>query len=436
MPGRLRDRAAPSTLIFDWAAFYHHQNDSRRSGRYDYPTSVDADTGRGVEVNIRSLFSKWPELLAVVSLLLIGIFVWDRFFRVKHPVVHMSCFAYRDVNRNGIYDVGDRPYAGLKVMIDRPRGRRVEQESNMAGFANFDMSLGSRNAELNRPGEYIVRVQPPRDWDVTSSNQTQRLTLQQRDRSAVGLIATRTIDAVGVAPRLQISGTIVASTNSGNTILKAKGPEGRESVVPILDGAYLLPASPGLWTLECAAGNDISNGSSVVRNLSVEKYPVVVSRMTPDRLSFAAKAKLKIVGFDNLTTSDTLLEIPNGYEGLNWRNWVATHQKFYDGNAFVNGTTSGEYFAYTSSGHPATISSSNMFDFVGACVGVAWKGGEEHDVVVKAWRNESEVYHDRFRARTAGPIYFDADYRSITRVEIASEGYWQILVDDVALRTE
>jgi hypothetical protein len=77
-----------------------------------------------------------------------------------------------------------------------------------------------------------------------------------------------------------------------------------------------------------------------------------------------------------------------------------------------------------------------MFDFVGAYVGMAWSGGERHDVLVRAWRNENEVYHDRFRATTAGPIYFDADYRSITRIEFASAGYWQILVDDLTIRTD
>jgi hypothetical protein len=148
------------------------------------------------------------------------------------------------------------------------------------------------------------------------------------------------------------------------------------------------------------------------------------------------KPKSQIIGFDNLTSSDTLYEIPNEYEGLNWRNWVATHQKLYQGNGYINAATSSEYVAYTSSGHPAAISSTKMFDFVGVNVGMAWPEGEPHDIVVKAWRNETEVYHDRFRATTAGPTYFAADYRSITRVEFASEGYWQIALDDLICRTE
>jgi hypothetical protein len=29
--------------------------------------------------------------------------------------LNISCWAYRDVNRNGVYDVGDRSWVGLRV---------------------------------------------------------------------------------------------------------------------------------------------------------------------------------------------------------------------------------------------------------------------------------------------------------------------------------
>lgn len=387
-------------------------------------------------MNIRSfLIAKWPELLALGSLALIGLFILDRFFpsvlRHPHRVVHLSCFAYRDVNRNGVYDMGDRPYAGLNVTIERPKGGPVQRPSNIAGFANFDMSEGNRKADVYLPGEYTVRIQPPPEWDVTSSNTTQKITLEKRDGSAVGLIMVRTIDAVGVAPRLKISGSIEPSLKSAN--LKATDPEGREAVVNVSkEGTFSLPATRGLWRFECV----LSNGTSFFRNVSVDTYPVVLSELRPPGQPSSPKQKLKVIAFDNLTVSDTLCEIPNGYEGLNWRNWVATHQKLYEGDGFVNAATSSEYVAYTSAGHPATTSSPTPFDFVGANVTAAWPGGEQYNVVVKAWRNETEVYRDTFKATTAGPTYFDADYKNITRIEFASEGYWQIVMDDFVCRTE
>ncbi len=33
-----------------------------------------------------------------------------------------------------------------------------------------------------------------------------------------------------------------------------------------------------------------------------------------------------VVGFDDFTTAKSLAEIPNGYGGLDWSNWVATHR--------------------------------------------------------------------------------------------------------------
>ncbi len=392
----------------------------------------------GATMSIRSyLEAKWPELLAIGSLGLIALFVWQRFiaprWRQPHPTVHLSSFAYRDVNRNGVYDMEDRPYAGLKVTMERPKGGPVEQEGNIAGFANFDMSLGNRKAEVYLPGEYTVRVVAPPDWEVTSSNTVQTLHIEKREGSAVGLILARTLDAVGVAPRLKISGSLDAALASANPKLKATGPDGKESAVAVSkDGTYTLPATPGSWRLEGVS----SNGALVARSVLVGRYPVVVSRLDSQGGAFPPKPNARVIGFDDLTPSDTLYEIPNGYQGLNWRNWVATHQKLYQGNGYINAAISSEYVAYTSGGHPATFSSPKMFDFVGAYVGMAWSGGEPHDVVVKAWRNEAEVYRDRFKASTAGPVWFDADYRSVTRVEFSSEGYWQVVVDDLACRTE
>ena len=69
-------------------------------------------------------------------------------------------------------------------------------------------------------------------------------------------------------------------------------------------------------------------------------------------------------------------------------------------------------------------------------MGVAWPGAEPHEILVKAWRDDRLAYEDRLRGVTAGPIYFDADYRQITRIEFASAAYWQIVFDDLEFRTD
>ena len=144
--------------------------------------------------------------------------------------------------------------------------------------------------------------------------------------------------------------------------------------------------------------------------------------------------KAFVVGFDDLVTANTLAEIPNGYRGLG-SNWVATHRILYGGPGYVNGATSGEYVAYNGSGSPASVHSDEPFDFVGANVSSAWPEGERYEVVVRAFRDDELVHTDRLAVSSAGPVFFDADYRSITRLEVSSEANWQFVVDDAMFRT-
>ena len=62
--------------------------------------------------------------------------------------LHFSRFVFRDVNRNGIYDMGDRPFAGLSVRLVRPDGSEVVMQSNLGGFANFNMSAGNADEPI------------------------------------------------------------------------------------------------------------------------------------------------------------------------------------------------------------------------------------------------------------------------------------------------
>ena len=381
----------------------------------------------------RTFSKKWALLLGALSIAVIAVALWN-LFQKRFLVSGVTCFAYRDINRNGIYDMQDRPYAGLKVTLERPKGKAAKKESNISGFANFDMSKGHKRSEIHSPGEYTFHAEAPSDCEITSGNTTQTITIRAHDAAVAGLIAERLLEPVGVAPRLQISGSVKLDQSllaSSHSILRATSPTGDVFPVPIsTSGRYSFPAAAGNWHLDLTG----SDGKTKSRELSVNGYPVVLSQMDRDTFPPRANAKLKIIGFDQLTSSDTLCEIPNGYEGFNWRNWVATHHKFYQGNGYINATVSSEYVAYTSAGHPATFSSPVPFDFVGAYVGAAWPETEKADVVVRGWRQDRQVYEDRFRVSISGPLYFNADYREVTRVEFASESYRQIVIDDLACR--
>lgn len=113
---------------------------------------------------------------------------------------------------------------------------------------------------------------------------------------------------------------------------------------------------------------------------------------------------------------------------------MATHQKLYRGDGYINAAVSGEYVAYNSSGHPAWIGADAPFDFVGAHVGVAWPKAEGGDIIVSAYRGDDKVGEERLRGAVEGPVWFDADWRGVTRVEFRHDHHWQIVIDDVAVR--
>ena len=349
--------------------------------------------------------------------------------------LNISCFAYRDVNRNGVYDVGDRPYAGLTMVLDRPSGGAVTAASNLSGFTNFPMSRRG-SAAITRPGRYTITVNPPRNWTITSGNPAQTVSFRRLDSAPVGLVAEHTFVPVGVAPDLTISGRVVIDASEPRreaSTLRAVSPEGAVKDVPISEsGQFSMPAEPGEWHL----GYTRADGTTASRAIIVRDHAVVMSSIGSGALPPPAKPVRHTATFDTLTTSDALMEIPRGYAGLDWTNWVATHQTLYNSTGMLNGAVSPEYVAYNSSGHPAAIASDQAFDLGGVYVGVAWPGAEPHEILVKAWRDDRLAYEDRLRGVTAGPIYFDADYRQITRIEFASAAYWQIVFDDLEFRTD
>lgn len=376
----------------------------------------------------RVLLSRWFGALGIAVLtVLLGLFgyrMWKRMYDSSREL-NISCFAFRDVNRNGRYDLGDRPYAGLEIVMTRPNGSTVSMSSNISGFTNFAMSARSLGAAVRSEGDHRIEVQPPPGWMLTSAEKQQVRRFRRLAGSPSGLVVEPTFNPVGVAPRLTVSGQI----EPGATLM-IEGPTGSAQPVPVAgDGSFSCETVRGAWTLT----QTLRSGHRIVRRVEVADYPVVVSRPVeleqPPALSHRHR-----VDFDTLTQSDTLYEVPGGYGQLNWVNWVATHQKLYAGPGYINGTVSGEYLAYNSSGHPARIESERPFDVEGFYLGVAWPNAEKHEIVVRAWRGDQLVHDDRVRGSVHGPLWFASDYRSITRIEVASSAFWQVVMDDFSYR--
>ncbi len=347
----------------------------------------------------------------------------------------ISCFAYRDDNRNGLYDMADRPYGGLVVEIERPDGILVQAQSNISGFANFDMAFGNEEkGQIFEAGVHKAKALPPNGWVITSDAGSQEIEFVERPNAGGRMIATKNCVPMGVAPVLFIGGSVRRSAPDQK--ISATATRGNAAAVELaLDelGNFHHTVEPGHWTVRL---EDQATGKHVERKVEVKRHPVVLSKITDFSQPEAAPGPVTTVSFDDLTSSDSLYEIPSGYGGLFWGNWIATHHKFYRGYGYVNATISGEYIAYNSSGYPAVMHSDagTSFDFVGTYISVAWPRAEKDFIFAKAWRGDELVHADRLRLVTSGAIYFQANYHGITKLEFTSGNYERIVLDDFSFR--
>lgn len=347
----------------------------------------------------------------------------------------ISCFAYRDDNRNGLYDMADRPYGGLVVEIERPDGLIVQAASNIAGFANFDMALGNEDkGQIIEVGVHKAKAIPPNGWIATSDAREQEITFVERKNAGGRMVAGNNCVPMGVAPVLFIGGTVERKTPD-QKISVSVIPDGLGEVKLRLDdkGNYYSVVKSGNWRVRVV---DEASGKILERHVQVKSHPVIMSKISAFAEPKSSEKPVTTVSFDDLTSSDTLYEIPSGYGGLFWGNWIATHHKFYRGTGYVNGTISAEYIAYNSSGHPATMWTENgeTFDFVGTYISVAWPRAEKDFIYVKAWRGDTLKHTEKLRLETSGSIYLQANYEGITKLEFTSGNYERIVLDDFSFR--
>ncbi|TIW01863.1 MAG: hypothetical protein E5V74_13210, partial [Mesorhizobium sp.] len=143
---------------------------------------------------------------------------WDAF---AGGHMNTSLLVFRDLNRNGVYDLGDRPMSRVAVELDRPNASTIMRLTNAGGFANFRMSAMHRDFEVVDPGHYAFRVVPPPDYSVTTGNAAQESDYVVSPGSPGDMIAKTTTHPVGLAADLTISGAAAAGSRVSLT-----GPDG------------------------------------------------------------------------------------------------------------------------------------------------------------------------------------------------------------------
>lgn len=359
-------------------------------------------------------------------------------------MLHISGFVFRDLNRNGVYDLGDRPMAAVAVLCTG-HGRIVTTRTNSGGFANFNMSALNTDADIVKPGDYSFKTIVPDGWLLTTGNAEQQSTFQAVPGTPADMVSSTPQKPVGLAQKLVIRGRIAKryappdapeTTSAANSAIRvraisANGGEQDALVEPT--GSFSFGVTPGRWKIVASE----SNGAASEREVDVSTAPVQLAALVPGgRMRNDAHADRKqtvTVTFDDMVSTG-VVEIPDGYDGLNWHNFVAAHDKFYGGAGYVNTTMSGEFVAYNGSGHPVEIDRKRPFDFVGGYFGVAWPHAEGETLQIRAWRNDALAYKEQITLSALGPVYFSADFEDITRLQFRTSHYWQFVTDNLSFR--
>ncbi|MDU8942763.1 hypothetical protein [Ovoidimarina sediminis] len=333
--------------------------------------------------------------------------------------LNISLFVFRDLDRNGMYDAGEMPLSGTQVVLEQDGRDRIVQNANLSGFANFQMS-DDEDLDIRTPGPVSFTVVPPEGYEITTGNRVQAGEIRALPQAPAGLVLDPPNDFVGLAPILTIEAAadgvdaMVCLSEDGEVVVGAE--EGDRFVCTL--------GAPGTWSV----GWSLDGDGMVQRIVQVGDWPV---RIPVAEGGATGDADL-VERFEGRIASENIVEM-GAADGFVWHNLIATHNKFYGGWGYINGTSSGEFVGYNSSGHPVTLTSDAPFDFHGALVGVAWAGALDAPVRFRAYRDGELVGEDAFIASNYRPVWFDAGWTGIDRLEISHDHYWQIVLDDITL---
>ena len=332
--------------------------------------------------------------------------------------MNISQFVFRDENRNGVFDLGESPFSGADIRLDQETGEAVYRSSNLAGFANFPMSDDEEDADIRAPGPVKFSIELPEGFVLTTGNPEQTAEISALAEAPGGFVMDPPNAFMGLAPALTIesSGKGVASMTCSTGYVEL-------TAVP-KDGGLVCWAAPGRWKVDW----QMVDGSFFSREVVLSEWPVRV----PIAATGSEGSRVMVESFDGIINSENIQEMAAA-DGFVWHNMIAVHRKFYGGWGYVNGTVSGEFSGYNSSGHPASISSDRPFEFRGAYVSVAWPKGMNAPVRFRAYRGGELVGEEAFHASNLRPLWFEPRWAGIDRLEISHDAYWQVVLDDVTL---
>lgn len=329
----------------------------------------------------------------------------------------LSSFSFLDMNGNGEYDLEDKPLANIPIGLLDEDGEIIEiKHTNIDGYVNFyGSSRREQEHSIREPGTYTLRVFPPQQLKLTTDSLTQHIDVDYLEGSIGGLFAKTNPKISGFKRNLKISGPAVHAEE-----VAISSPSGEQYSVYKSDNRFETVVDKGKVNLKIGGLEKeitVSDVSIQLSDRALKTSDAMTSNVT--------------VNFDDLISHKGVLRIPNGYHGLDWNNWVLTEKRFYAAEGYQNGNISGDYVAYNSSGHPASISRKDSFDFIGGYFSVSYGVAEGEGLEIKAYNGDELKYQDVVELSSYAPVYFKADYKGITKIEFKTNHYWQAIADNL-----
>lgn len=345
---------------------------------------------------------------------------WSR----SHGEINYSSFVYFDVDGDGCYGSSDRPFGGIRVRLMKDGQVIASARTNNNGFANFRSSSSSRSAPICRSGTYQFVVSVPDAFAVTSRNSTQSMEFKPRPGSISGIGSDEMLQPVGLTP---------------DKVIKGRLPKNAKLSITALNGTLLVDekqyASQTAFLYRVPAASDavVFSIGGWTRRTQLSCYPIDLGLLDPQRGSLEPSRKTETIDFDSLNPRG-LRKIPSGYADLRWFNLNAMTRDFTkNGQGYVNGNTSGDHIAYTSSGYPALVYSDTPFDFIGVHLSVAWLKAEGETAIIESWRGDELIAKDRVTLSALSPVFYNPGLPNITRIRLATDHYWQMVLDDLVM---
>lgn len=329
----------------------------------------------------------------------------------------VSAYIFHDVNRNGVYDLGDRSMADIVVAVGKGDTAVAAIRSNANGFANFPTSAHLEDASIKEIGTYEFVVVPPPGTKITTGNALQVIEVIEVPDTDQVLGAVRMPNPIGIAPYTFVRGSFAGELPAEVTLIE-DGEVVKTARVQT-DGQFLIPAEPGNYSVKI---------SEFERPADVISSPVDIGLIQNTSIETDAATKIDFEGIAPLG----LQKVPNGYGGLGWFNINAMSSQMTPGAiGYQNGATSGTTIAYTSSGHPADIYLEGGFDLLEVNLTISWPNGEGEEVKFDYYRGDELVATDVVGLSAYGPISYQPMIEDVTRVSITSLHYWQVIMDDL-----